>query len=243
MTTEIGIHPDYKELEEFVKSLPAQFQADKGTVIYKGRNELRKMDYNGKSYVVKSFHQPSLINRFIYGVFRGSKAKRSFLYAKEFLKMGIGTPQPVAYMDCRSGILFDKSYYVSRLSSCPHIYYELFEQKFACEEKVLRAIGQATAILHNHGYAHKDYGRGNILFEELPNGEVKIEIVDLNRMHIGRIGMKAGCKNLERLPATPQMHRYIAEEYAKLRGFDIDECCRLMAYYRSTQGGKIDGLY
>ena len=48
---------------------------------------------------------------------------------------------------------------------------------------------------------------------------LKIEIVDLNRMDIGPLDMKAGCKNLERLPATPHMHKVLAEEYAKERGF------------------------
>ena len=39
------------------------------------------------------------------------------------------------------------------------------------------------------------------------------------------------------------MHRLIAEEYAKARGFDAEECYRLMQTYRSTQPGKIDGKY
>lgn len=74
-------------------------------------------------------------------------------------------------------------------------------------------------------------------------GGIKLEIVDLNRMFIGTIGMKAGCKNFERLPATPQMHRWMAEEYAKVRGFDAEKCFELMVSYRSTQPGKINNLY
>lgn len=88
----------------------------------KGRNELRKMEYNGKEYVIKSFHSPHLINRFVYGIFRPSKAKRSYDHAEMLLKIGVGTPQPVGYMNIRSGLLFDKSYYISLLSTCPYIY-------------------------------------------------------------------------------------------------------------------------
>lgn len=106
----------------------------------------------------------------------------------------------------------------------------------------MREIGRVTAVLHEHGYAHKDYGRENILFQKTPEG-IKLEIVDLNRMFVGTIGMKAGCKNFERLPATPQMHRWMAEEYAKARGFDVEKCFDLMVAYRSTQPGKIDNLY
>ena len=207
------IHPDFKNLEEFIVSIPERFQRNEGTVIHQGRNELRKMEYNGKEYVIKSFHSPHLINRFVYGIFRPSKAKRSYDHAEMLLKIGVGTPQPVGYMNIRSGLLF-----------------------------VFRAIGKVTARLHEHGYAHKDYGRANILFQKTPNG-ITIEIVDLNRMYIGPIDMKTGCKNFERLPATPQMHRWMAEEYAKARNFDVEKCFELMRAYRSVQPGKIDNLY
>lgn len=237
------IHPDYKNLGPFILSIPERFANGEGTVIHKGRNELRTMEYNGQKYVVKAFHSPHIINRFVYGIFRPSKAKRSYDHAQLLLRIGVGTPQPVAYMNIRSGILFDKSYYISLESTCPHLYQELFERKFEYEEEVLRTIGKVTAILHEHGYAHKDYGRANILFQKLPAGDIKIEIVDLNRMAIGPLDIKAGCKNFERLPATPQMHRWMAEEYAKARGFDAEECFKLMSAYRSTQPGKVDGLY
>ena len=236
------IHQDFEELRDFILSLPERFERNEGVVIHKGRNELRKMKYNGREYVVKSFHRPNFINRFVYGIFRPSKAKRSYDHADMYLKIGVGTPRPVGYLNVRSGLLFDRSYYVSCLSTCPYVYNDLFKQKFEYEEEVLREIGRVTAILHEHGYAHKDYGRENILFQKVPGG-IKLEIVVLNRMFIGTIGMKAGCKNFERLPATPQMHRWMAEEYAKVRGFDAEKCFELMVSYRSTQPGKINNLY
>lgn len=139
------IHPDFKNLEEFIVSIPERFQRNEGTVIHQGRNELRKMEYNGKEYVIKSFHSPHLINRFVYGIFRPSKAKRSYDHAEMLLKIGVGTPQPVGYMNIRSGLLFDKSYYISLLSTCPYIYDNLFTQQFDYAEEVFRAIGKVTA--------------------------------------------------------------------------------------------------
>ena len=143
----------------------------------------------------------------------------------------------MAWLDQRNGLLLDKSYYVSLLSDCPYRYEALFEQPFPCREQVLRAIGRQTAVLHEHGYAHKDYGRGNILFNPQPDGSVKLEVVDLNRMHLGKIGLKDGCRNFCRLPATVQMHRWMAEEYAKARGFDADTCYELIAAYRHADKG------
>ena len=162
--------------------------------------------------------------------------------AKNLLSNPFTAPTLSTDLYIRSGLLFDKSYYISLLSTCPYIYDNLFTQQFDYAEEVFRAIGKVTARLHEHGYAHKDYGRANILFQKTPNG-ITIEIVDLNRMYIGPIDMKTGCKNFERLPATPQMHRWMAEEYAKARNFDVEKCFELMRAYRSVQPGKIDNLY
>ncbi|EJX07180.1 Lipopolysaccharide kinase [gut metagenome] len=237
------VHPDCGKLESFIRSIPARFRREEGVVIHRGRNELRRLEFEGESYVVKSFHRPNWLNRFVYGVYRASKAQRSYQYAVKFLQMGVGTPQPVAYLEQRSGVLFDKSYYISRQSPCPYVYSQLFEQHFDYADEVFREIGRVTAILHEHGYAHKDYGRGNILFGQMPDGTVRIEIVDLNRMYIGKIGIKRGCQNFERLPAKPEMHRLMAESYAAARGFDPEKCFELMQFYRSRQGGLIDGKY
>ena len=236
------LHPDFKELKPFLQSIPDRFRHNEGIVIHKGRNELRKMKYGEQEFVVKSFHRPNLINRFVYGIFRPSKAKRSYVHAGMFLEIGVGTPRPVGYINVRRGGLFDRSYYVTYVSPCPYTYEALFKQKFSYEDEVLSEVGRITGILHNHGYAHKDYGRGNILFLHTEQG-VYLEVVDLNRLAVGPLDMKAGCKNLERLPATPHMHRVLAEAYAKERGLDPEACYRLMVAYRSTQPGKIDGLY
>lgn len=236
------IHPDFSDLEGFVRSVPERFEKGEGRVIHKGRNELRILEHEGRCFVVKAFHPPHIINRFVYGILRPSKAKRSFDNALRLLSIGVGTPQPIGYVNIRRGWLFDRSYYISLQSACSHVYQELFEHPFACEEEVMRAIGKTTARLHSNKLAHKDYGRGNILFEE-KNGKVSIELVDLNRMTEGPLDMDAGCKNLERLPCTPGMHRALAESYAAERGFDAEECFRLMQKYRSVQPGKIDDKY
>ncbi len=236
------LRPEYHAVRDFVETVPERFAAGEGTLVYKGRNELRRMEYKGYDLVVKSFHRPNLINRFVYGIFRPSKAKRSYDHAILYQEIGVGTPAPVGYLNVRRGLLFDRSYYVTLASTCPYVYNDLFYQHFDYADEVVREIGRITAVLHEHGYAHKDYGRGNILFQKTEEG-IKIEIVDLNRMYIGPIDMKRGCKNLERLPATPHMHKLLAEEYAAARGFDEGECFRMMQAFRSVQPGKIDDLY
>ncbi len=239
----VTLRREDEDLRSFVISLPELLHMGEGRVIHRGRNELRLLEYVGEEYVVKAFGRADIVNRFVYASLRGSKARRSFEHAIALDEIGVPTPEPVAYMDVRKGLTLRESYYVCRKSHCPHRYEDLFYQEFSYAEEVLREIGRVTARMHNNGIMHLDYGRGNILFGRGGDGGIELDIVDLNRMRKGRVDMKAGCKNLDRLPATPEMHRWLAEEYALARGFSADRCFALMQAYRSTQPGKIDGRY
>ena len=209
--TILELLPGYERMEGFLLSLPSLFQQEKGQLIHDGRNQLRVLEFEGEKYVVKAYRKPFFINRLIYGFFRPSKAKRSLENALLLRSIGVGTPEPIGYINQRNGFLFTRSFFVTRISTCPYRYDMLFQQHFDCEEKVLREIGRITAKMHEHGISHLDYGRGNILFDKMPS------------------------KNLERLPATAQMHRWIAEEYAKIRHYDEEQCFQLMRKFRKTQ--------
>ena len=235
----IQVNPEFPDAEKFILSLPERFAGNEGQVIYEGRNTLRKMDFEGRIYVVKSFHS-SPINRLVYGTLRKSKAERSYINALLLRDLGVPTPCPIGFMDIRKGASLSESYYVSLMSSCKHIYSELFDKVFDCEDEVIRLIGTAVARMHSAGLAHKDLGRGNILFGRLPDGNLGIDIIDLNRMSKGKIGLYSGCKNFERLPANEHQHRLLAESYAKERGFDADLCFRLMRRYRSVQPAQLE---
>ena len=39
----LELRPDYQNMEDFMYSIPERFAAGEGTVVYKGRNELRKI--------------------------------------------------------------------------------------------------------------------------------------------------------------------------------------------------------
>ena len=241
-TTVFCLHPDYLSLEPFLRALPSLFAEGEGELIHDGRNKLRLLTYQSTNYVVKQFRQPNFINQWVYGTFRKPKSQRAFENAIRLIQIGVGTPQPVGYINYRRGPLFADSYLVTLKSECPWRYDMLFHRHFDCQEKVLRAVGRLTACLHEHGIAHLDYGRGNILFAQRA-GDIHLELVDLNRMHFGPVGMIDGCKNLRRLPATPQMHRWIAEEYARVRGFDAGECYELMRHYREGEPGQEAGEF
>lgn len=227
----ITVSPKYSQLKEFVQNLPSLWDAGEGKVIYKGRNELREMECKGITMVVKEFRIPNLVNRLAYGVLRPSKARRSYEYAQMLLEHGIGTPEPVGYCTERNGILFGRSYYACLKSECPYTYVHLMNGDYPNQERVLRAIARLTATIHELGWIHKDYSRGNILFKETPE-KVKLEIIDLNRIRFQKVDMIKGCKNFERLPGNEEMLRIMADEYARARGFDADRCYEIISTNR-----------
>ena len=110
---------------------------------------------------------------------------------------------------------------------CPYTYRDFEKTVFPNQEQILRAIARTTAMLHENGLLHKDYSAGNILFRTIDE-KVEVEIIDLNRMRFGNVGIEAGCKNFERLPGTHEMFAILAEEYAKARGFDVQTCLELI---------------
>ena len=59
------LSPGCESFRDFMLSIPDRFEKGEGTIIHKGRNELRKITYNGNVLVVKSFRTPNIINRFV----------------------------------------------------------------------------------------------------------------------------------------------------------------------------------
>ena len=226
----IHIENAYAECRTFVEALPQIFRSNRGSVIYKRRNELRVLESEGHLFVVKSFAIPNLLNRLVYGTLRRSKAQRSFEYAQMLMSKGIESPRPVAWMSERSGLLFGRSYFVSEKSACPYTYNDIIRGALpaADEERYLRLIAQMVARLHNGGMVHQDLSRGNILFGD---GD-RVELIDLNRLRFHSVDIDEGCSNFaERLPASEHQRRLMAQAYAQARGFDADECYRLMCKY------------
>ena len=219
----IIVNPEFKYLDEFIYSIPGIFE-NEGISIHSGRNKIKLFEESGYKIVVKSFRKPIFINRIIYGVFRASKARRSYDYAKRLIHLGIGTPQPVGYYEQKTTFLFSKSYYACLQSKCNNTFNDLIENpKFPDRNEILKAIGRFTGELHEKGILHRDYSAGNILFQQ-NNNKIDIEILDLNRMDFGIIDLEKGCRNFERLNIDSESLTLMAKEYATVRNFNQNLC-------------------
>lgn len=223
----VHVEPEYHALRHFVASLPVIFSNQEGGhIIYKGRNELRKFHTPQGTVVVKSFCVPNVVNRVAYGLLRASKAERSCRYAALLRSKGVGSPAPVGWCSVRHGFLFTHSFYASLCSDLPYTYIDIIKGNVTAEDAVdfLREVGRVAGRLHNEGIIHKDFSRGNILLGRDAEGRVQVELVDLNRLRFHKISMEEGLKNFERLPASAEMRKHLAEGYAAERGYEVEAC-------------------
>lgn len=89
------------------------------------RNSLKLFELNDMTVNIKSFRVPNLINQVAYRFFRKSKAQRTYEHANKLLELGIGTPQPIAYYEYKTPVLFKNSYYISEQLDADLTYREL----------------------------------------------------------------------------------------------------------------------
>lgn len=226
------VNPTYKDLEPILKSLPALFEKQ-GKTIYKARNELRVIEVGGISINAKCYRKPILINRIIYTFFRKSKARRAYEYALALQAKGIGTPEPLAYLEIKSNGLLSHSYFVSK-----HIPEFRMMREFADgsditgREDIIQAFGIFAAHLHDAGILHLDLSIGNILFRKDEEG-IQFWLVDLNRMKFCTIDKEKGCKNFERLRGNNDFFQLLANSYAKARGYDASSCLQSILRHKN----------
>lgn len=212
----------YRSLESYVEQLPVTFNT--GELVYAARNVLRRFCWDGTIVVVKKYKIPILLNRFVYGRFRKSKARRSFEYARILNEKGFRTPQPVAYIEERCCRLLSDSYLVTLNEDFPEMMRRFHTDESLTDEgkMILRAFAAYTRDLHEAGILHQDYSPGNIAFK-VEDGRVEFSLFDINRMHFGRISKKMFLRNFCRLTPSVAVLSYLVGEYARIRGWNVEE--------------------
>ncbi|MWB94791.1 Kdo domain containing protein [Flavobacterium sp. GA093] len=181
------------------------------------RNKIKLFDLNGKVINIKSFKIPNIINKIAYKYFRKSKAKRSFEYATILLEKGIGTPQPIAFLENFSLIGLKDSYYVSEHLECDLTYRELVEiPDFPNHNTILRQFTKFTFDLHEKGVEFLDHSPGNTLIKKREDNTYNFFLVDLNRMNFHTdMSFEQRMNNFSRLTPKKEMIGVMANEYSK----------------------------
>ncbi len=186
--------------------------------IHWGRNYLYAAEMNGDSgvvsVVVKQFRNQGwrlqLDRRF-----RGSKATRSWVVAKEFLRTGVPTPEPVALVE--SDLADGPSFFIARRLDDAREVRQFFRRlnnepgpgPFPDVDPLafLEQLGRHARGLHDAGIVYRDLSMGNILaVGEGP--EPELFVVDFNRARIRqRPGVWRRTRDICRQPVLEPEHR------------------------------------
>lgn len=213
----LKIHPEYTNNKKDIVSIASNFTSS-GKMFADGkRNKIKLFLINNETINVKGFKIPILLNQIIYGYFRESKARRSYNYATILLEKGIGTPQPIAYLENKNIFGLQDSYYFSEHVDADLTFRELVTYPdWENHEQILRDFTIFCLQLHDNGIEFKDHSPGNTLVKKQPDGSYKFYLVDLNRMNFhDQMSFELRMKNLSRLTPKKDMIAVMSNEYAK----------------------------
>ncbi len=164
--------------------------------------------------VVKQFKNQGLKKR-VERRFRGSKAERSWRVAKELVRVGLATPEPILWVE--SNEIEGPSFFVARflvgaveirqffrrLNEDPEVreFPEVDEQAF------LSRLGRLARRINDAGILYRDLSMGNVLAVPTED-DLDLYLVDFNRARIGREpGVWSRTRDICRLPVLRREHR------------------------------------
>ena len=234
MTQKIVVNNNYKTTQTEIKSIIDNFDLIDDYIAKGTRNSIKKKKLeSGKIATIKSFKIPNIINKFVYRFFRKSKAERSYEYAKRLIDLGFLTPYPIAFVENKTPISFNNSYYFCELVEADLTYRELVEiPTWENRNEILKQFTKFTFDLHEAGIEFLDHSPGNTLIKEVGENKYEFYLVDLNRMNFhDSMDFDQRMKNFSRLTPQKEMVEIMAKEYAKLYQKPEQETIDKMWFY------------
>jgi len=222
------------EYSELLKNIQSYFKESQNS-IHKARNEIKIIDFQDKSLVIKSFKVPHFINRVVYTFFRDTKAKKSYENSVKIVQF---VPKPIGYIEFKKSLLLQESYFVSENFKYDFTIREpLVERDFLDKEKIFKEFALFTFKLHVEGIFHLDYSPGNILIKRENEGYV-FKIVDINRMKFKTLSLDERLENFSKLWARDEDLKIIIKEYAKLYKSDEESCIKTALKYSQAHKNR-----
>lgn len=216
----------YSNMAEAITTFPFRMRQGEGEVVYDGRNRVVKFLCDGHHLMVKRYKRVNLIQQVVYTFFRKTKAERAFLFAREFEKRGIDTPESVAYMEERCMGLFSVGYFVSREVPGTETSLLLREVKDYAPN-LAEAVARQVVLMHSKGVLHGDLNLSNFLCTQQQDS-YHFSMIDINRSKFceGWPSDEACLKNLVRITHRRDLYVDIISRYATLRGWDVSDTVR-----------------
>ncbi|RLA64190.1 MAG: hypothetical protein DRQ78_06215 [Epsilonproteobacteria bacterium] len=201
--------------------------------LYDARNQLKVLSYLDEDVVIKSFKIPHIINKFAYGFFRDSKAKKSY---ENSLKIAEFVPKAIGYAEVRKyGLLYDSYFICEKFEYDFTIREPLTKKEFKDKNAIFKALALFTYKLHEKGVEHLDYSPGNVLIKKV-NDTYMFKIIDVNRMNFKKFTQSERLENFAKLWAKDEELTVIIKAYATL--IDMDEKKAVTIALKASQKHK-----
>lgn len=215
------VDPQFQKYQDFIRQLPCLINQGVGTTVYDGRNKVVRIEHEGETMMVKCFKKVNFIQQIAYSFFRKSKAERAFLFAGEFAKRGIDTPQRIAYIEEKCWGLFQKGYFISKEAKGIECHLLLREVE-DFPTRLADAVMEHTIKMHSKGILHGDLNLSNYLCEE-KDGCYHFNMIDINRSRFcdGYPSPEDCLKNLVRMTHRRDLYEYLVGSYARQRNWDV----------------------
>ncbi len=177
-----------------IYSLPGSLLAPENRVLDELRNRtvcIPWRDAEGRivPVVVKAFRRPSRARSLRYRR-QGSKARRAWEIARFLVERGIGTPEPLGFLERWDDDQLTESYFLTEFQAgAVDVRSEVQRLLDGTREverlkTLVRIVAREVRSLHAIGVQHKDLGFQNILVRREADGWSNPQFIDLNRAKI-----------------------------------------------------------
>ncbi len=223
----IILNPKYEALRDYMVHLDDHFERE-GHELHAGRNVIRTLSTHGLTLCVKRYAEPTFRRRLQQMIYKKSKGKLAYLSPLLLRERGFESPESVAFVSYRRGLLHRATYFVSLLSDYRYNMQTLLSQPLDEQRRVIESFARFAAHLHEDGFLHRDFSSTNILYDCI-DGRYHFSLVDTNSMKCGTaVSIEAGCRNLAQLTGDDAFFALLAECYAAERKADPVKCARLI---------------
>lgn len=186
--------------------------------IHWGRNYIYAAEMQtrngGLPVVVKQFRNQGLKKR-LERRFRGSNAERSWRVAKELVRVGLATPEPIIWVESDENE--GPSFYVAKFLKGAIEVRQFFRRlngdpdardfPEVDDEEFLGRLGRLARKINDSGILYRDLSMGNVLAVPA-EGDLDLYLVDFNRARVGREpGVFRRTRDICRLPVLKREHR------------------------------------
>ena len=230
------INQNEKNLGDFFNNLENIFY-EKNLLLGSGRNTLKKIKFNERVFVIKSFKIPNIFQAIIYANIRKSKAERSYLNSMKLISAGLHSPKPIGYSVYRNKLKIFQSYYISEYHNYEHDFRFLVND-FNSNIKIVEGFIKVIIKMHDSNIYHHDLTPGNILIS--PKSKNFFSFVDNNRMSFKKMNLKMRMESISKLTNNIDQLNIFAELYAKNSLYHHDECIKYIQRGNRRRRGYIE---